>query len=115
MPTPIVLAGSQVWMQGSRLLVTSSSPGLATEKEAKLWAVKDAAAKASEFIKKNGWNDSKVTRKGIEEALLRETPLYGMKIRDLKIDDLCQERWSNENGVDNYSVHLTVSLKLDKH
>jgi hypothetical protein len=111
--TPIVLAGSgHAWMEGGKLLVSGSALGLLTEKDARQFAVKDAAAKAAEFLEGKGLAKSSEVRRGVEESILRETALVAQDFGDVKIEDICQERWSNENGVDVWSMHLTLSIRV---
>jgi hypothetical protein len=102
------------WMEGSRLLVSGSSLGLLSEKEARFQAVQEAAKAAGEFLEKKGLGQSLEIRQGVENAVLRETPLAAENFGDIKIEDVCQERWNGDNGNDRWSMHLTLSIRIGK-
>ena len=114
--TAKAIAASKVhaFMLGDRLLVTGSSLGLSTEHEARVFAVKDAAQAAAEFLEKKGLGRSMEIRQGVENAVLRETVLAAEGLGAIKIEDLRQERWSSEGGQDRYSIHLVLSIKVGK-
>jgi len=102
------------FMLGDKLLVTGSSLGLASEKDARIFAVKDAAQAAAEFLEKKGLGKSMEIQRGVENALLLEKPLVAEELGQIKIEDLRQERWSNEAGVDKWSIHLVLSIGVGK-
>jgi hypothetical protein len=102
------------WLKGDRLLVTGSALGLASEKDAKRWAVQNAAAKAAEFLDQNSLTATAMVVQEVEDALLRETPLQGTLIDNVRIEDACQERWTNEEGIDRWSMHLTLSIRVGR-
>jgi hypothetical protein len=120
--TPVVLAKAKgaaaltghAWMDGSRLLVSGSAVGLQSEKDAKDSAVKDAAATAADFLDKKQIAVPSLVRRAIEDNILRETPIQGEDFGDLRVEDLCQERWRDENGLDRWSMTLTLSLRVGK-
>ena len=103
------------FMLGDRLLVTGSSLGLLTEKEARIFAAKDAAQTAAEFLDKEGLQgQSMEIRQGVENAVLVEKSLAAEDVGAVRVEDIRQERWSNEAGVDRYSIHLVVSVRVGK-
>jgi len=102
-------------MLGDRLLVTGSSPGLSSEFEARKFAVKDAARTAAEFLEKQGGLDRTIDlSKDLENAVLTQTPLASQELKDVKVEDLRQERWSSEGGQDHYSIYLVMSVRVGK-
>jgi hypothetical protein len=105
---------ARAWMDGGRLLVSGAAVGLGSEGAAKLMAVKDAAASAAEFLDKKGISQPALVRRGIEDSLLRETPLAGEDYGDVRIEDDCREHWTDENGLDRWSMTLTLSLRVGK-
>ena len=102
------------WMDGGKLLVSGASLGLHTEKDAKLFAVRNAASKAADFLDKKQIAEPALVRRAIEDSILRETPIEGLDFGDARIEDLCQEQWKDENGRDSWSITLTLSLRLGK-
>jgi hypothetical protein len=113
-PSIVPAATGHAWMDGERLLVSGAALGLRSEKEAKLFAVKDAASSAAEFLDGKQIALPALVRRAIEDNILRETPIAGADFGDLRIEDLCQERWRDENGLDRWSMTLTLSLRVGK-
>jgi hypothetical protein len=104
--------GSGAWLKGDRLLVKGSGLGLASEKDARRWALKDAAAKAAAFLDQQSPKPEPLLLKQVQEALLRESPLPSVDVGPVRVEDSYQERWTNEEGVDRWSIHLTLSIRL---
>lgn len=105
---------SHAFMVGDRLMVTGSSMGLTSENEARIFAVKDAAQTAAEFLEKTGLGPSREIQQGVENAVLRETPFAALEKGAIRVEDLRQERWSIDRGADHYSIYLVLSIRVGK-
>jgi hypothetical protein len=113
-PATATATTGNAWLSGDRLLVTGAALDLFSKRDATRSAVKDAADRAAEFLERQGWEPSAMEIQGIEDSLLRETPLRGKDLGDVRIEGAYQERWVDEGGDDRWSVHVTLSLRLGK-